>query len=80
MLINHHANPLIVNQQQRTAIDMAKYHERRYPDHNISELLIQYSKVVQQKYQTLVNKMLLANQQETQLAHTIMEYIFETPY
>ena len=77
MLIDHQANPLITNKQNRSAIDIARFHERKSIDFPISNLLIQYSHVVKKQYETLTNQILEKNKQEQNIKNIIMDFIFD---
>lgn len=78
LLLDHHANPLLSNNQGRNAIDIAKYHENNKIDENsnMSGVLLQYSAEVKLKYHRLIYEILVNKQQETGLQNTIFDYIF----
>lgn len=80
ILLNHHANPLIINKQKRTPIDIAKYHECKSVNNcnkdKLSGVLLQYSIIVKKKYSIMLNKILNKNNQDLLLHKMIYQYLF----
>lgn len=77
LLLNHHANPLLMNKQGRTPIDIAKYHQEQTTNNtHMSDILLQYSLVVKEKYNILIDSILIKTKQEINLNDIIFNFIF----
>ena len=79
LLLNYHANPLLINNQGRTPIDIAKYHENNSlisKPEKISNILLEYSSIVKEKYNKLIKQILIKTKQEVILNDIIFDFIF----